>query len=614
MLRPLTNDLKAMRMEITQAMLPGLQAFDKEIHDKMIPILRTGLVGMAGSVGLAAKNFGNMVTSSRTVSQIGRIFSALNPIVVMLGNILGRVFNIFIDFAAAGMPLFTSMANGADRLTVKFQAWADRMTDTGRAQAWMSKAWEQMKSAGRTLENIIVGLYHIFTIAGVAAKDGFGGGLASASQRFRDWTSSGQGAAAILKFFTDAIPVLRETGSILAYIGKGIANFGSDKNTAALLHQIRTELLPALGDLLHNFTGSGGLGPSLVSAFSSIAEALSKIPLGGLTIIVEGVAKIAGAVVWLVANVPGLGPALGVLITLWTVAGTAFKVAGVGVKAFSWLDKATKGVGKLSLAQKGLGTALNLIKPVLETASSGLIKLGAAAWVALGPWGVLALIILALVGVFIYMWFKFAWFRDAVKAVGYAIADFFVWLGQTIAQPFIDVWNAIKWTYNSIVGLLNKIPSVNIPGVVNLSLPKLPMLAKGGVIEYGTAIVGEQGPEALVADGKMLGMIGLSGPELRTDLPRGGYVVPSVSTLASGMFHPLPASIADTVATIPGPPLDRTGGTTSRSQRRHRRRPGRRSHQRTNSRPNPAPNLGARRPNHRSDRRPAQGSQADSNH
>lgn len=556
-LRPLTNDFRAMRMEITQAMVPGLQAFNREIHDRLVPTLRTGLVGMAGSFAQATKNFGAMITNSRTVGQIGTIFRVINPIVAMLGNILGRVFNVIINLVFAALPMFKSMADGADRLSIKFEAWSNRMVDSGRATAFMNRAWAQAKGAAHTLWNTLVALYNIFTIAGQAARVGFGGGLASASQRFKEWTESAKGQSSIRKFFDEAIPVLRETGKILAYIAEGFAHFGNSPQTAKLLGQIRTELLPALGNLINNFSGQNGLGPALISAISGIAQALSQIPLGGLTLILQAVAALAGSIVWLVANVPGLGPAIGIFLTLWTVAGAGLKAAELGVKAFGWISKAAGDSKDLSIAQKALGLVLKGVGPVLRTVGEGILFIGRAIAMAFMANPFVAILVL-FVGALIFMWFKFDWFRNGIMTGLKQIGDFFIWIWDGIKWAVSGVWDFIKWVYNGIANGWNAIPDIKIPDVIpviggtSFGLPKLPLLAKGGVIEYGTAIVGEQGPEALVAGGKMLGMIGLQGPELRTDLPRGSYVVPNPATIASGMFHQLPGSVADAVSGVPG--------------------------------------------------------------
>lgn len=562
LLRPLTNDFLAMRSEITQQLVPGVRAFNDEVHDRLIPTLRGGLTGLSHSFGDAIHNFGDMVTRGRTVREIGVVFNGLNPIVQLLGTTVGRLFGVFVTLTVGALPLANALGVSIDNVSKRLEAWSQRMVDSGKAQAWMLRSWELMRSAGHTLANFLVGLYHLFTLAGQVAREQFGGGLSDTSKKFRDWTTSAAGTERILKFFRDSAPALRETLKLLGAIATGLGGFAANQHTAPLIAKIRTELLPALGDLGSHLTGPNGLGPALVDLFTNLAKVFSAVPLGGLTIIVQSLAELAGAVVWLVANVPGLGPAIGIFLTLWTVAGTALKVSSMGLKAFKWIGDAASGAKDLSIAQKalklvleGVGGALRFVVPLLAPLGTGLLFVGRALWgLFANPIG---LVILAIIGLLLLLWWKWDWVKSAFLTGIHAIGDFFGWLWDGIKAGAQGLWNGIKWVINGIIGAFNSLPEIHVPdwipsflgGGKTFSLPKMPLLAHGGVVEYGMAIVGEQGPEALVKGGKFLGMIGTGGPELRTDLPRGSYVVPSLGTLLGrpGLIKTLPASVADTI-------------------------------------------------------------------
>jgi hypothetical protein len=559
LLVPLGNEFKAMRYEITQALVPGVQQFTALIKSGLIPTLKGGLVGFASTVGDASVRFGAMISSARNARMIGVLFNGLRPIVLLLAGVLGRIVGIFLNLAVAALPMTTSMAEGLDRVTTKLEAWSARMVDSGKAQAWMMRSWELMKSAGRTLRDFLIGLYNIFRLAGQVARDEFGGGLGASAAQFRSWTESARGTEEILKFFRDSAPTLRETGRILGMIATGIGGLAANDHLAALLAQIRTELLPAIGDAFKAFAGNSGLGPALVDMFTALFRVIAGVPLGGLTTVVQALGGLIWGVAWLIDHVPGLGTALGMLLGFWTVAGAAFKVAGVGLKAFGWVTDAIEGTGKLSLAQKALGATLDVAKPALLATGGALRAFGLAMWAALGPIGVIILVIGGLVLAFIWAYNKFQWFRDGVWAVIYAVRDAFVWLAKAAAAPFIELWNIIKGAYNLIAKGWNLIPTIHVPdwipliGGKDFNLPKMPLLAEGGVIEYGMAIVGEQGPEALVKGGRFLGMVGMGGPELRTDLPRGGYVVPNPATLSRMGSVNLPDSVLDAVSSaLPG--------------------------------------------------------------
>lgn len=551
---PLGNDFKAMRYEITQGMVPGIQRFNQLIEKGLVPTLKGGLVSLGATYGAAAGRLGEMLTQGRNVRMIGVLFNGLNPIILLLVNSLGRIVRIFISLAVAALPTATSMAEGLDRVTRKLEAWTQRMTDSGRAQAWMLHSWELMKAAGRTVRDFLIGFYNILRLAGQVGREEFGGGMSDAAASFRRWTESAGGVERILRYFRDATPAIRETLALLRVMGSALIGMAADSRVAPLINQIRTELMPAISDFIRSMTGSNGFGPAVVDVFSALFTVLSNVPFGGLTLLAKAIGGVIWGIAWLVQNVPGLGMFIGSLLTLWVVAGAGLKVAGKGISAFSWISKAIDGTGKLSLAQKAFGTVLGWISPILRAVGIALMFVGKAMWgLVANPIGITILVI---VGLLLLLWWKWDWVKEAFMTGIRAIGDFFVWLGGAMAQPFIDLWNIVKAVYNFIAEKWNSIPSFTVPdwvpfiGGKTFELPKLPMLAKGGVIEYGTALVGEQGPEALVKGGRFLGMVGLTGPELRTDLPRGGYVVPSLDTLSRipGLTRQLPGSVADAVA------------------------------------------------------------------
>lgn len=170
------------------------------------------------------------------------------------------------------------------------------------------------------------------------------------------------------------------------------------------------------------------------------------------------------------------------------------------------------------------------------------------------------------------------WLRDFFSPIGDAIGK--VWSGITsAAEKAADLvkgaWGkaveAVKGAWNFMASSWNNVPSITVPewvpgmGGNTFSLPKLPMLWHGGeVAGGGKAIVGEHGPEPLVKGGRVIGMLGLNGPET-ADIPRGGYVVPNLSTLSSlpGLTKTLPAGVAAAVArSVPGYAGALQGGRT----------------------------------------------------
>lgn len=192
-----------------------------------------------------------------------------------------------------------------------------------------------------------------------------------------------------------------------------------------------------------------------------------------------------------------------------------------------------------------------ILQPIFNVISSvGSMIWGGISLRASEAWDVIKLVWGAITG----------WFSEKFAAVGAVISA--IWSGissaaGTAADLVKGAWNAVvdvlKIVWNLIARVWNGIPSVNVPDWVPLvggktfSLPKMPELYAGGPAPVGPALVGERGPEPVVAGGRMIGMVGTTGPQVVT-LPRGSYVVPNLRTMLSGAAKPLPHPVATAMA------------------------------------------------------------------
>lgn len=121
------------------------------------------------------------------------------------------------------------------------------------------------------------------------------------------------------------------------------------------------------------------------------------------------------------------------------------------------------------------------------------------------------------------LWSGILWLKDkavaALKAIGTVVVDFIGGLFKSVIngvftriESFI---NDFIWMLNSAIGIINKIPGVNITKVAYLSIPRL---ADGGMVSTGQMFIArEAGPE-------MVGSIGN-----RTAVANNDQIVESVS-------------------------------------------------------------------------------------
>ena len=119
--------------------------------------------------------------------------------------------------------------------------------------------------------------------------------------------------------------------------------------------------------------------------------------------------------------------------------------------------------------------------------------------------GAIAVVLGLIVGIFTALFDLGASFYNDVIKGGGSLIDWFISIPGTIKDGFI---NGFKSVFNAVVGIYNDfadlmvfdIPDwVPVVGGKEFKLPKIPLLAKGGIVNSPTlAMIGEDGPEAVV--------------------------------------------------------------------------------------------------------------------
>lgn len=96
-------------------------------------------------------------------------------------------------------------------------------------------------------------------------------------------------------------------------------------------------------------------------------------------------------------------------------------------------------------------------------------------------------------GVFTGDWER-AW--NGVVGIFKGLFEGIVSIAKGVLNGVITVINMVLSGINALINGVNHIPGVNIPNI-----PTIPMLAKGGIVRSGSAIVGEAGPELMTVLG-----------------------------------------------------------------------------------------------------------------
>lgn len=246
---------------------------------------------------------------------------------------------------------------------------------------------------------------------------------------------------------------------------------------------------------------------------------------------------------------------LGYFQTLWAGIQTTFSVVSEVLSGFfsaAW--NAIKAIWDFVVGYyQGIW---NGIKAVFSVVSSVLTEFFSAAWNGIkgiwdavsgyfsGIWNGIKSIFSGVSGWFQSI-FQSAW--DAVKGVFSGFGAFFSGLWDTIKTTFSNlgsnladaIGGAVRSGLNGVlsmientinngiglingaIGLINKLPGVSVGTIGELSLPRL---AKGGIVDnVTTAIIGEDGREAVIPLERNTKWIDVMASKLATKLSSGGY-------------------------------------------------------------------------------------------
>lgn len=215
---------------------------------------------------------------------------------------------------------------------------------------------------------------------------------------------------------------------------------------------------------------------AVVAAISPLASLISKIA-GLVSGIPALITAVSSALTWLAANpIVLIIAAIVALVTLIVTKGDEIKAK------LEEIDEWLTGVFEKDWTE--------LFGDVLGGAINGFFDFVEDEWNALKE--VLTGIIDFVNGVFSGDW-ELAW--NGIKDIFSGIADALIGVFKTPLNGIIGLINDAIDGFNIMIAKINKIPGINIG-----TIGKIPMLANGGVLAQGSAIVGEAGPELLSMD------------------------------------------------------------------------------------------------------------------
>lgn len=485
----LTPALDTLKAKVSAAFESSLAPAVKNLQG-MLPKLTSGFQQIATAIGGVATRTTALLKTPAAIGQLNTILSGTARVVQNLGAFLAPVIAAFVRIGAVAMPILVQLTAGAGAVGERFNAWIQRMADTGNITQWINTAvgaFQQIFHVIGQVGSIFVTVIGTLSDAGL----GLGGVIGPVITQIQDFVNSAQGH--------DTIVAL-----------------------AAAINAIGTAVGQVLGAALKAIASSM---PALIDAFSQFTTFLTPV----LVTIVQGLGhEFANLATFLAANMTWLAPILAVLLAV--TLSLKFLIPIIeGVKAAMAAWEVVQAVLDAELWANPIGViilaVLALIGIIVLIISN--LDFFRGIWDAVWKWvsDVITNVVNWIKGKWDWFWQVFdqmiqnikdtwnaawKWVSDVVTRavdiwkgiIGGAIdgiKGLFRGIGDFVGGIWDGITSGLKSAVNALIRFANMaINGVNrVTGVVGIpAIPNIPMLARGGTAQAGQSyLVGERGPE-----------------------------------------------------------------------------------------------------------------------
>ncbi|CDZ89059.1 hypothetical protein ACQR3W_22075 [Rhodococcus ruber] len=240
--RELGDAWGALRMSVQDSLFDGMGAKMQELGGNYIPILTSGLTGLADVLNGKMRQAMDWLNGTEVQNDISAILDntaeALGPLLNGLGN-LGRAL---LDIATVGSELLPEVTGAFEDGTESFADMIRRMRDDGSLETFMRDSMDAFAQIWRIVKNIGGIASNLFT-----GSDDLGeswlDSIEKATERWKDFLGTPEGQEEIKKFFQDVKDVVDGivaaikfgAGLLGTFRGAGDSNRGGDDGEGALV-------------------------------------------------------------------------------------------------------------------------------------------------------------------------------------------------------------------------------------------------------------------------------------------------------------------------------------------------------------------------------------------
>lgn len=360
------------------------EGFGKEIRalgDQYLPVLRRGMVDLAGTFNTAGHEFTAFLSNADTVGDVANAFRTTRRAVDNLVEGIQPVLSGLRDIGMVGIKMLPDLTAGFDSAAQSFADWAATARETGQLRELILGAFDAIGKVVDIIGNLASAVYSVFSAASDAGAD-FLSNLAEITQQFADFLKSTEGASLLTSVFGALRQIMDGLRPVFGEIVEAVVDhlIPAVVSLAPVIGSVFAALAPAIEPIAQALTALapviGVIATALVGVLRPAIEALSPV-IAQLAPVVGELATFFGEVLAAAIRTvaPILGPLAEIISTVLLTALDALRpVLPVVAEAFRQVAEVIGGVlreaapvlGEVAAIMAGaLADALTTIAPYL---------------------------------------------------------------------------------------------------------------------------------------------------------------------------------------------------------------------------------------------------------
>lgn len=346
--RDIAKSFEAVRLDTQAKLFAGWGAEVKSLGQTYLPLLKSGMGGVATELNLVGKEVLTFAKLPSTVGDIDTIFKNTKQSLVEARPAAVNMAAALTDIGVVGTSMLPELAGGLTSATGRFREFISEARQSGQLKEWIQGGLDTLSQLGSVAGNVGSILGSIFTAAKASGAD-FLSTLDRVTEKVAAFFKSSQGQSTLVAFFKDAraaidalLPGLSTLGEAAATFIKNFADSGGLERVGQALSKLAESAAPLVASL---GTLAGDTLAALATAAQMAGAGLAPL-LTALVSVLGAIGPLGPAILGAVVAFKALGPASAALATLGTRMGAFAASMGASQAAATRITSAVTAFGR----------------------------------------------------------------------------------------------------------------------------------------------------------------------------------------------------------------------------------------------------------------------------